>query len=360
MLLLSPWASGGSWQRRDLGTLAAALGGCCLLAAGVRRCRRVAAARRRLQELLRAAAGEDARVVITGATGGIGQELARQFVQHPSVSLLLGCRDVRAGERLFSPQSAGKWVRARVAKLELLDLDSVQSFTDDAHDFLAQGKPGLRLLINNAGVMCPPATGAMSSAMVSWQTNFLAPFLLTELMARRRAAASALELLRVVHVSSRLERRSKLDQALLKDIEAGGAGEELAQHAYTDSKRALMLWTSVRAQGLAFRGGTWCHAATPGIVDTRLGRHLLGPWLFGLCRPLRLLLLHSPAEGALRVAAAGLRPQATERFGRYLDAEQELEDLVLQRMGEKPLASSLVKWAARATALEARADGYDR
>ncbi|CAE7945234.1 RDH14 [Symbiodinium sp. KB8] len=161
---------------------------------------------------------------------------------------------------------------------------------------------------------------------------------------------------RVVQVSSRLEKWSQLNAELLEGIGRGEVGD----HAYADSKRALMLWTSTRAQSLAFKGGLYCHCSTPGMVDTELGRYSVSPWLWPLTKPLRMLLLRSPAEGALAAVAGGLLPQATTRFGRYMDGEVQLEDLVLSRMGEKALATDLVKWASKATALEQRADGYDR
>eukprot|EP00439_Symbiodinium_sp_Y106_P059883 s5111_g8.t2 len=184
-------------------------------------------------------------------------------------------------------------------------------------------------------------------------------------------------IVKVVQVSSRLEKRSQLNAELLEGIGRGEVGD----HAYADSKRALMLWTSTRAQSLAFKGGLYCHCSTPGMVDTELGRlavydlaapaicvqelvaanaYSVSPWLWPLTKPLRMLLLRSPAEGALAAVAGGLLPQATTRFGRYMDGEVQLEDLVLSRMGEKALATDLVKWASKATALEQRADGYDR
>ena len=42
----------------------------------------------------------------------------------------------------------------------------------------------------------------------------------------------------------------------------------------------------MRAQSLAFKGGLFCHCATPGIVDSDLGRHFL-PWLWPFTKPLR-------------------------------------------------------------------------
>ncbi|CAE7216714.1 unnamed protein product [Symbiodinium sp. CCMP2592] len=338
---------GQSWLSQ-LVCATAALGGVACAAVFARRAQRVSRARGHLQALLNASAGTDARIVITGASSGIGQEVAQQLLRHPSVTLLLGCRDRKKTEAVFRKLKD----RTKVHRLDLLDPDSVQAFADEAHSFLREGQPGLRMLVNNAGVMRPPASGKGDA---TWQTNFLGPFLLTELLARLRSKEQS-EPVRVVQVSSRLEKRSQLNAELLEGI----GGGEVGDHAYADSKRALMLWTSTRAQSLAFKGGLYCHCSTPGMVDTELGRYSVSPWLWPLTKPLRMLLLRSPAEGALAAVAGGLLPQATTRFGRYMDGEVQLEDLVLSRMGEKALATDLVKWASKATALEQRADGYDR
>ena len=50
-------------------------------------------------------------------------------------------------------------------------------------------------------------------------------------------------------------------------------------------------------------------------------RHFMSPWLWPLTKPLRMVLLRSPAEGALSVIAGALKPQATSCFGRYMDGE---------------------------------------
>eukprot|EP00927_Polykrikos_kofoidii_P077272 TRINITY_DN7422_c0_g1_i1.p1 TRINITY_DN7422_c0_g1~~TRINITY_DN7422_c0_g1_i1.p1 ORF type:complete len:357 (+),score=43.61 TRINITY_DN7422_c0_g1_i1:76-1146(+) len=331
------------------------LGGCCLL--GVQYMSRVRTARRRLYDLIANIAGADARVVITGATSGIGEELARQFLRHPSVSVILGCRDVARAQRLFC-KPAGAQQKAKILHLDLLDLDSTQAFAEETHGFLLGGESGLRLIVNNAGVMKPPTSRVASGADPSWQTHFLGPYLFIELLARHRAMESTVKSmpLRVVQVSSRLEKHSKLDDAFFDEVACGRPGV----HTYADSKRALMLWTSLRAQSLAFKSGIYVHAATPGMVDTQLGRHSVHPWLWPFTKPLRMLFLRSPAEGALAVACVGLRDEATDCFGRYFDGNVELEDLVVQRMGEKNLAQKVTRWASQTTALEARIEGYDK
>lgn len=349
-----------AWARAALGASAAAA-----FSLAARRLGRTFAARRRIRLLLAEAAGTEARVVITGATSGIGAELAWQLVRHPSVSLLLGCRDVKRAKYLFRQLGAaiegeeiGEGCRCRIVQLELQDPDSVQCFTEEVHAFLGGGAAGLRLLVHNAGVMNPPASKRSAARPdAAWHAHFLGPFLLTELLARLRAKGRAQSApVRLVNVTSRLEARSQLTEKVLEEVSQGQCGSM----AYADSKRAALFWISVRAQSLAFKSGLFLHAATPGIVDTQLGRHSMQPWLWPWTKPLRWLFLRSAAEGAYCVAAAGLRKQALECFGRYLDGEVQLEDLVMERMGEKQFANKIVKWAIRTSALEQRAEGYDK
>ena len=290
--------------------IATAVGG--TVYAGVRRAARVKAARGQLSALLSAGAGNDARVVITGATSGVGEELAREFSLHPAVSLLLGCRDVTAGERL-----AAACGNASVAKLDCLDLASVKGFTEQAREFLeadAAARPsasGLRLVVNNAGVMSAPQESSADGFEPTWAVNFLAPFAVTELLARGRQP-DAQPPLRVVNVSSRLEKRAKLTEQTLGFVENPAAemkkeNKGIRASAYSDSKRAMMLWIANRADTLAADHNTYVSATTPGMVDTQLGRNSMSSVLWPLTKPLRLLPLRSPAEGALSAVVGGRR-----------------------------------------------------
>eukprot|EP00930_Biecheleria_cincta_P049631 TRINITY_DN34828_c0_g1_i1.p1 TRINITY_DN34828_c0_g1~~TRINITY_DN34828_c0_g1_i1.p1 ORF type:complete len:348 (-),score=53.22 TRINITY_DN34828_c0_g1_i1:391-1434(-) len=330
--------------------VSAALSGCACLAFGLRHLHRISKARRRLRALLEPVAGQDARVVITGANSGIARELSWQLLQHPSVALLLGCRDKQSTENLFARHKG----RAIVHQLDLLNPDSVQAFCEEAHAFLKGGGAGLRMLVSNAGAMRPPPAAQGFDA--TWRTHFLGPFLLTELLGRLRClpGETGAQPVRVVQVSSSLERQSELDASKLEAVAQGEANQDTA---YADSKRALLLWISVRCQNLAFKGGLYCHAATPGMVDTELGWHSTSPWLWPFTKFLGMM---PPAEGALNIATAGLRVQATECFGRYMDGQEELENLAMERMGEKRFAVEVVKWATTATALDQRAAGYER
>lgn len=315
-------------------------------AAAIRYLVRRAKARQKLRELLAATVESvgDVRVVITGAGSGIGLELAQQLLKNECVELLLGNRDEDEREE----------ERLRVLPLELLDFDSVQRFARESHRFLASGNKGTRLLINNAGVREPESSQTKFGVTRTWQINFLGPFLLTELIARFRETDRIRHPLCVINVASGRENESKLDDALLDNMAGRG---ETSSNEYADSKRALLLWTSVRAQSLAFKGNVFAHAVSPGKVDTRFGMYDIPGWLLLLSRPIRMWMYRTKAEAALSVAAAGLRRQGTTRFGQYLGEEQLLEDLVVWRMPEKKLAVQLVRWASQVTALEARGGG---
>eukprot|EP00931_Biecheleriopsis_adriatica_P007956 TRINITY_DN109199_c0_g1_i1.p1 TRINITY_DN109199_c0_g1~~TRINITY_DN109199_c0_g1_i1.p1 ORF type:complete len:421 (-),score=62.84 TRINITY_DN109199_c0_g1_i1:13-1275(-) len=300
-------------------------------------------ARRRIRELLQEHVGAEGRIVITGAGSGIGKELAEQFAQHPSVSLLLGCQNEERSEE----------GNIRIVPLELLEFDVVQRFAEEAHRFLAEGSEGLRLLINNAGVREPESSQTKFGVSRTWQTNFLSPFLLTEIIARKRENDRVHIPLCVVNVASGRENESKLNEVLLDTLTGRGS----SSNEYADSKRALLLWTSVRAQSLAFKGNMFAHAVAPGKVDTRFGLYDFPAVLWPLTKPIRILMYRARAEGALSVAAAGLRKGAVSKFGQYLGEEQLLEDLVVWRMPDKQLAVQLVRWASMVTALEARCGG---
>jgi NAD(P)-dependent dehydrogenase (short-subunit alcohol dehydrogenase family) len=182
--------------------------------------------------------------------------------------------------------------RPRLYQLDCLDFGSVRAFAEEARRFLQSAEPrveagqgrqrqpmataaaaggGLRLIVNNAGVMRPPQLASHDGIDPTWQTNFLAPFLLTELLASSwRSGIDGVDNggdgppLRVVNVSSRLESRSKLSVATLDAAatpterrpphaeKPDGGSPPVAASAYSDSKRAMMLWLAARAPVRSF------------------------------------------------------------------------------------------------------------
>ena len=83
---------------------------------------------------------ENARILLTGATGGLGRELARQLAASGAAVLLAG-RDAARLEALRASLGA----RASLVVADLTRAEGVALMTRAAQDF------GVNVLINNAG-----------------------------------------------------------------------------------------------------------------------------------------------------------------------------------------------------------------
>jgi NAD(P)-dependent dehydrogenase (short-subunit alcohol dehydrogenase family) len=116
------------------------------------------------------------RFIITGANSGTGQEAAKRIAAAGGV-VVMAVRTPAKGEaarEAILRETPGADIT--VEQLDLADLESVRDFADRA---LASGLP-VHALINNAGVMTPPARLLTAQGHeLQWGTNFLGPFALT-------------------------------------------------------------------------------------------------------------------------------------------------------------------------------------
>jgi NAD(P)-dependent dehydrogenase (short-subunit alcohol dehydrogenase family) len=199
-------------------------------------------------------------IVVTGANSGTGQEAARRLAG-AGARVVLAVRTVAKGERA----KAGILARQPGAKLEvrridLADLASVQEFADG---LIAAGTP-VDVLINNAGVMAPPARMSTADGFeLQFGSNFLGPFALTMRLLPLVLAAPAP---RVVTMSSGVASYGRIR---FDDLQwERGYRPNLA---YAQSKLADLMMT-LRLADLAAREG-WnllSAGAHPGFTRTSL------------------------------------------------------------------------------------------
>lgn len=134
--------------------------------------------------------------LVTGATSGIGKATATGLAKE-GARVVLVARDRARGEKAM----ADIWDKVPGAQLELLecDLSSQSSIHAAARQFLA-AHPKLDVLVNCAGVFVKEKSITEDGIERTFATNYLAYFLLTNLLldALKRAAPS-----RIVNVSSR-------------------------------------------------------------------------------------------------------------------------------------------------------------
>ncbi len=220
------------------------------------------------------------RVLVTGATSGLGLASAQALVGlGASVHIL--ARDRERGERASAriAQATGGEVQ-----LELADLASLSSVRLFARRFCAR-ENGLHVLVNNAGVLSGERELSAEGHELTFATNVLGMFLLTnELLPLLCAGAPS----RIVNVSSAGMYTRRIQ---VSDLESEHGGYD-GPGVYARTKRAQVILTALWAQRLA-RRRIVVHAMHPGWADTPgIERSL--PRFYRVMRP----VLRTPAEGA--------------------------------------------------------------
>ncbi|CAN1335052.1 Short-chain dehydrogenase TIC 32 B, chloroplastic [Linum perenne] len=118
--------------------------------------------------------------IITGATSGIGVETARVLAKR-GVRVVIAARDInRANQIKQSILQNESPADLEILVMEL-DLSSFASITSFSHQFLSLGLP-LHILINNAGIFSHNLEFSEDKVEMTFATNYLGHFLLTELL----------------------------------------------------------------------------------------------------------------------------------------------------------------------------------
>lgn len=247
--------------------------------------------------------------VVTGASGGIGEETARALAAQ-GAHVVLTARNPAKGE------AALERIRAATGsdKLELeeLELTSLASVRECARRLLER-HPALHLLINNAGVMACPLERTAEGFELQLASNHIGHFLLAGLLlpALRRGAPS-----RVVALSSIGHRVCPVD---LEDLNF----ERRPYNpwiAYGQSKTANVLF-AVEFDRRFGREGVHGYAVHPGAIPTDLNRYLSAEDLAAVDAhtPGGKLLRKSVAAGAATTVYAASAPELEGRGGVYLE-----------------------------------------
>jgi len=199
--------------------------------------------------------------VVTGANSGTGREATRRLAA-AGAHVIMAVRSPAKGEQARAEilaQHPG--ARLEVRRIDLADLASVKEFADGLS---GDGTP-LDLLINNAGVMAPPARMTTADGFeLQFGSNYLGPFALTVRLLPLVLAAPAP---RVVTMSS--------GTASYGRIHFGDLQWERRRYrpnlAYAQSKLADLMLSRHLAAVAAQRGWNLLAAAAhPGFTRTNL------------------------------------------------------------------------------------------
>jgi NAD(P)-dependent dehydrogenase (short-subunit alcohol dehydrogenase family) len=253
---------------------------------------------------------KDKIVVVTGATSGIGKEIAAELAGM-GAEIVIGCRDAKKGESTIEQIAR----RTGSKKLSVMQLDT--SSRGSIREFsrrLKNAKGRLDVLVNNAGVNVRQRTVSTDGVELTFATNVLGYFLVTrELTDLLRASAPA----RVVNVASTYAGNLDID-----DLQFERRPYDPIK-AYQQSKACNRLLTWALARRLAAARVT-ANAMAPGLVITGLYREMPAA-IRMMLRVIALFRGRSVAAGADTAVWLASSPEVAGVTGRFFELRKELE-----------------------------------
>jgi NAD(P)-dependent dehydrogenase (short-subunit alcohol dehydrogenase family) len=229
--------------------------------------------------------------VVTGANTGIGYETALELFKQ-GAKVYMACRnETKATEAIQRIKADGGSGQLVYLHLNLASLESVKAFQ------LKQHETALDLLINNAGIMIPPASKTEDGFETQFGVNFLGHFALTgHLFSLLESTKKS----RIVTVSSIAHRGAVIDFENFQLEKLYTPWREYGQSKLGNIIFTLELEKRLRKNGCQ----TVSLAAHPGFSETDLQKYMDKDMLASL-------ELMTAKEGAQPTLAACLRPDAT-------------------------------------------------
>lgn len=238
------------------------------------------------------------RVIVTGASAGIGLAVARQLASRGAI-VTAGCRDVNKCQAVLGGLLT-------VRQLDLTSRKSIEKFVqDEQQQQQLDGQP-VSILINNAGTL-ETQYEEIDGIERTLLTNHVGPFYLTQLLIPSLVQSSTAGVdSRVVFVSSRLEKNGRLDykQPFVRQLKNGHEGKEKFNgwQQYANSKQMNLSTANELSRR---QPGLTINSVTPGMVHTSLSRNY-SSWLLWATFPLRYWMLRSPETAARAVVHAAV------------------------------------------------------
>ena len=269
-------------------------------------------------------------IVITGASSGIGRSAAIALAERGHEVVVVG-RD---------PARTRKTAALVGGEAFFADFDRL----DDVHRLARELRaryPRIDVLANNAGGLLPQRGTSADGHERTLQHNYLAPFLLTNLLLPCLPDGA-----RVINTASVLNRFGRIH---LDDLDGRRRPYLGGWPAYCAAKLATILFT----RQLAVRTGVAAYAFHPGFVATSFGRDSrVSGMLLGLASAQQI----SPEQGAAPLIELASGPELTATSGTYFDGLYP-QGAVARAANNEALASRLWETSAALVGLGLSAPG---
>ncbi len=242
--------------------------------------------------------------IVTGANSGIGKATSLGLAQM-GATVVMVCRDQVKGEEAqneIKEESGNDSIDLILADLAL------QASIRQLAENIQQRYQQVHVLINNAGVVNLKRRETSDGFEVMFAVNYLAPFLLTNLLLEKlKASAPA----RIINVSSESHQAGYIR---IDDLQSKKPFKIM--RGYGQSKLALLLFTYELAWRLEGTGVT-ANCLHPGFVATNIGQNGVGSVSRSIIKLIFSRLGISPEKGAKTSIYLASSPEVEGVTGKY-------------------------------------------
>ncbi|WP_066194156.1 SDR family oxidoreductase [Gracilibacillus timonensis] len=221
-------------------------------------------------------------MLITGANSGIGFATANHLAKQGHLIIMV-CRNVQKGAE--ARQHIMDTTGNQNIDLLVADLSSQHDIRKLAAE-VEEGYPSLDVLINNAGGVFGQYQVNSDGFEMTFAVNYLAPFLLTQLLLNKLKAS---EPARIVNVASIVQDKHFQPKDAVPQTVSNYSGMQ----AYKTAKTAVLMMTYYMSKALENSGVT-INALHPGFIYTPQATRMAPKML----RPIMKLFSKSPEQGA--------------------------------------------------------------
>jgi NAD(P)-dependent dehydrogenase (short-subunit alcohol dehydrogenase family) len=244
--------------------------------------------------------------LVTGANSGIGKSTALGLARQGATVVMVSRNEAKgvAARHELIAQSGNSNIQ-----LLLADLSSQQAIRQLAEDF-KQRYTQLHVLINNAGGFYAKRQETADGLEMTFAVNYLAPFLLTNLLLDTlKASAPA----RIVNVSSTAQQSNFID---MDDLQ--GTARYSGWRAYGQAKLAEVMFTYELARRLQGTSVT-ANCLHPGFVASNFGQTSTNPIVRAITKLIFSSLGISTEEGAKTSLYLASSPDVEGITGKYFE-----------------------------------------
>lgn len=262
--------------------------------------------------------------LITGASSGLGKEIALSLALS-GYHVIIVCRDKNKGQQIqhqLQTKSQNKNIDLLIADL------SSQADIHGLAKTIYENYPRVDVLINNAGVVVTQKTLTIDGIETTLATNYIAPFLLTNLLLNlMRNSTNA----HILNISSASHKWVKLN---LNDLQYNKR-KYRTMSSYAQSKLLINFFTFTLANKLKDTSIT-VNALHPGAVNTALGSQNKVNFALSFIDKLLKLFFMSPRDAAKAPVDFIRLADNNKITGKYFEknkerkASQQCYDVALQ------------------------------